>query len=46
MYRVFNMGIGMVAVIEPKKIGEFLSSVYEQSWIIGEVSLGEGVLLE
>ena len=46
MYRVFNMGIGMVAVIEPKKIDEFQSSICEQSWIIGEVSLGEGVVLE
>jgi phosphoribosylformylglycinamidine cyclo-ligase/phosphoribosylamine--glycine ligase/phosphoribosylformylglycinamidine cyclo-ligase len=46
MYRVFNMGIGMVAVIEPKKLDKFQSLVCEQSWIIGEVSFSEGVVFE
>jgi phosphoribosylformylglycinamidine cyclo-ligase/phosphoribosylamine--glycine ligase/phosphoribosylformylglycinamidine cyclo-ligase len=46
MYRVFNMGIGMVAVIEPKRLDEFRSSVCEQSWIIGEVCFGESVVIE
>jgi phosphoribosylformylglycinamidine cyclo-ligase/phosphoribosylamine--glycine ligase/phosphoribosylformylglycinamidine cyclo-ligase len=46
MYRVFNMGIGMVAVIESQNLDEFQSSVGEKSWIIGEVTLGESVILE
>jgi phosphoribosylformylglycinamidine cyclo-ligase len=46
MYRVFNMGIGMVAVIESQNLDEFQSSVGEQSWIIGEVTVGESVILE
>lgn len=43
MYRVFNMGIGMVVVLSPKDVGKsqnILSKNKVQSWIIGEVVKG------
>jgi phosphoribosylformylglycinamidine cyclo-ligase/phosphoribosylamine--glycine ligase/phosphoribosylformylglycinamidine cyclo-ligase len=47
MYRVFNMGIGMVAVIAPHLLNAFLETVSEQTWIIGELVSGEkGVVLK
>ena len=45
MYRVFNMGVGMVAVIAPEKLDEFQTSVAEPTWVIGEVVAGDGVTL-
>lgn len=46
MYRVFNMGIGMVAVIAANHLGEFQTSLAEPTWVIGEVITGDGVILE
>jgi phosphoribosylaminoimidazole (AIR) synthetase len=43
MYRVFNMGIGMVAVIAPEQINRFQSLISEETWVIGEVTLGTKV---
>ena len=43
MYRVFNMGIGMVAVIAPKNLEKFQSSITETTWVIGQVIAGEGI---
>ena len=43
MYRVFNMGVGMVAVASPK---EDLLPLLPGSAIIGEVVAGEGVRIE
>ena len=45
MYHVFNMGIGMVAVIESRQLDVFQSSVGEPTWIIGEVTPGDRVIL-
>jgi len=46
MYHVFNMGVGMVAVVAPEQLEDFQTSVSEQTWVIGEVTTGEGVDLE
>lgn len=47
MDRVFNMGIGMIAVVAPEVV-ETVSCEVEKhgigSWVIGEVEAGEGVV--
>lgn len=45
MFRVFNMGIGMVVVVESQNAGRVQQSLRELSWIIGEVIPGGGVQL-
>ncbi len=37
MYRVFNMGIGMVAVVSPQDLAALQSALPEPAWVIGEV---------
>jgi len=37
MYRVFNMGIGMVAVVSPREVQQVLAAVPDGAWVIGEV---------
>lgn len=47
MYRVFNMGIGMVAVVAPDQLEIFTNVVPEKIWVIGELIAGEkGVILK
>jgi phosphoribosylformylglycinamidine cyclo-ligase len=41
MYRVFNMGIGMLAVVSQKQACRFQQALGEQSWIIGELTAGK-----
>jgi phosphoribosylformylglycinamidine cyclo-ligase/phosphoribosylamine--glycine ligase/phosphoribosylformylglycinamidine cyclo-ligase len=41
MYRVFNMGIGMVLVVAPHCIAELQHRLEEESWVIGELAPGE-----
>lgn len=41
MYRVFNMGIGMTAIISPERLSEFQQTIPEPTWVIGEVIPGE-----
>jgi phosphoribosylformylglycinamidine cyclo-ligase/phosphoribosylamine--glycine ligase/phosphoribosylformylglycinamidine cyclo-ligase len=41
MYRVFNMGIGMVAVVAPEQVDLFRTLVGEETRIIGELAAGE-----
>jgi phosphoribosylaminoimidazole (AIR) synthetase len=41
MYRVFNMGIGMVAVVDPSQAASLQSSISEQTFVIGELVNGE-----
>jgi phosphoribosylformylglycinamidine cyclo-ligase len=46
MYRVFNMGVGMVAVVDPERVDGViadLESAGEAPWILGEVEPGDGV---
>ncbi len=37
MYRVFNMGIGMIAVISPEDLNEYQKMLPEESWVIGKI---------
>lgn len=41
MHRVFNMGIGMVAVVPPERAAEVQAALPEESWIVGELTAGE-----
>ncbi|NUM47242.1 MAG: phosphoribosylformylglycinamidine cyclo-ligase [Anaerolineales bacterium] len=45
MYRVFNMGIGMVAIVRPEHLAEVQAGIPEETWVIGEVVEGKGVTL-
>jgi phosphoribosylformylglycinamidine cyclo-ligase len=49
MFRVFNMGVGMVVVASPEDaepMANELAAAGEGSWILGEVIEGEGVAFE
>jgi len=41
MYRVFNMGIGMVVIVDKSIAADFQSSVSEPTFVIGELVEGE-----
>ncbi|GAP05972.1 phosphoribosylamine--glycine ligase [Anaerolinea thermolimosa] len=41
MYRVFNMGIGMVAVIGQGDVSRVQQALGEETWVIGELVRGE-----
>lgn len=41
MYRVFNMGIGMVAIVDRSILADLQKSVSEPSFVIGELVKGE-----
>jgi phosphoribosylformylglycinamidine cyclo-ligase len=46
MFRVFNMGVGMVAIAAPddaQAVADDLAAGGERSWILGEIVEGEGV---
>jgi phosphoribosylamine--glycine ligase/phosphoribosylformylglycinamidine cyclo-ligase len=45
MYRVFNMGIGMVAVIAPENLKLLASLVNEKAYLLGELVPGSGKAL-
>jgi phosphoribosylformylglycinamidine cyclo-ligase len=48
MFRAFNMGIGMVAVVEPSRVGSVLASLEaagEDAWIAGAIVAGEREVL-
>jgi phosphoribosylaminoimidazole synthetase len=40
MYRVFNMGVGMVAIVDKTVAADFQSSVSDPTFIIGELTQG------
>jgi phosphoribosylaminoimidazole synthetase len=40
MYRVFNMGIGMVVIVNKSMVSDFQLSVSEPTYIIGELTQG------
>ena len=43
MYRVFNMGIGMVAVVGQERVAAFQAAIPEETWVIGRlVTRAEG----
>jgi phosphoribosylformylglycinamidine cyclo-ligase/phosphoribosylamine--glycine ligase/phosphoribosylformylglycinamidine cyclo-ligase len=41
MYRVFNMGIGMIAIVDKSLAADFQSCITEPTFIIGELVNGE-----
>jgi phosphoribosylformylglycinamidine cyclo-ligase len=41
MYRVFNMGIGMVGIVTPEQVETFQTLAGEPTWVIGELVPGE-----
>ncbi|HEY5118378.1 MAG TPA: phosphoribosylformylglycinamidine cyclo-ligase [Anaerolineales bacterium] len=41
MYRVFNMGIGMLAVVAREDADEIRRSIPEETWVVGELTAGE-----
>jgi phosphoribosylformylglycinamidine cyclo-ligase len=46
MLRVFNMGVGMIAVVAPERadaLARALNDAGEKAWILGAVERGEGV---
>jgi phosphoribosylamine--glycine ligase/phosphoribosylaminoimidazole synthetase len=45
MYRVFNMGIGMVAIVEKRKAAGLQKAILEQSWVIGELVEGSHTVI-
>jgi phosphoribosylformylglycinamidine cyclo-ligase len=47
LYQVFNMGIGMTAIVSAEKakaVLRFIDSQKQRAWIIGEVVKGRGVV--
>jgi phosphoribosylformylglycinamidine cyclo-ligase len=46
MFRTFNMGVGMVLVVEPQDVEEILRRSEDRAFAIGEVRAGAGVDLE
>jgi phosphoribosylformylglycinamidine cyclo-ligase len=47
MFRAFNMGIGMVAIVSPDHVDEVLGAARaagEHAWVAGDVAAGEGVV--
>ena len=46
MDRVFNMGIGMIAIVENDQVASLISSAHEKgvdAWVIGEIEEGVGI---
>jgi phosphoribosylaminoimidazole (AIR) synthetase len=41
MYRVFNMGIGMIVIVAPQDARAVQESIGEETWLIGELVPGE-----
>ncbi len=47
MFKTFNMGIGMIAVIDPKELNRAKSALRRagiKNWVIGEICKGKGVV--
>jgi phosphoribosylformylglycinamidine cyclo-ligase len=48
MYRVFNMGVGMIAIVPPENVTAVRKAATNggvDTWIVGEIVSGEGVAL-
>jgi phosphoribosylformylglycinamidine cyclo-ligase len=43
MFSTFNMGVGMVLVVDPEHVEEILRRSQDRSFVIGEVRVGAGV---
>ncbi len=42
MYRIFNMGIGMIAIVSPEHVLAYQKLVKEESWVIGKIENAAG----
>jgi len=42
MYRVFNMGVGMLAIVAPEEVRITQEALGEESWVVGELVEGQG----
>jgi phosphoribosylaminoimidazole (AIR) synthetase len=40
MYRVFNMGIGMIAILDKDLVSEVQNQIPEKTFVIGELVSG------
>ncbi len=40
MYRVFNMGIGMIIIVAPENVGAVRSAIPEETFVIGQLTEG------
>jgi phosphoribosylaminoimidazole (AIR) synthetase len=40
LYRTLNMGIGMVVVCAPERLGDVQAAIPEETWVIGELVPG------
>ena len=41
MYRVFNMGIGMIAIVAPENVSTVQAAIPEETYVIGQLIPGE-----
>ena len=44
MYHTFNMGVGMVLIVEPKAVNNIIAQLAKlnlKSWVIGEITKGK-----
>jgi phosphoribosylamine--glycine ligase/phosphoribosylaminoimidazole synthetase len=41
MYRVFNMGIGMIVIVDKKAVTRFQNAIAEETFVVGELVVGE-----
>lgn len=44
-HRIWNMGIGMVAVVAPANVDAFRALVPEETWVVGSITPTPGVIL-
>jgi phosphoribosylaminoimidazole synthetase len=44
MYRVFNMGIGLLAVLAPEQAAVLQAAIPEETWLIGDLVAGRKVV--
>ncbi len=42
MRRTFNMGVGMILVVDPENV-DSIKKIAPDSWVLGEVIKGDGV---
>jgi phosphoribosylformylglycinamidine cyclo-ligase len=40
MFHIFNMGIGMVAIVSPDQLSAVRSTISEPTWVIGQLEPG------
>jgi phosphoribosylformylglycinamidine cyclo-ligase len=48
MYRVFNMGLGMIAIVSPAREARVRAAAAQagvETWMVGEIVAGQGVVL-